>query len=124
MVISSVKVELPAEKYFDAIKLIRPILGPTSVKSGCFSINLYQDTDDSNIFMLLEKWETLSDLEDHIRSREYRNVLELMDISKTEPEIKFDTISKSEGFELIQALKSPRRVKPFEKQAKGKGLRV
>jgi len=105
MIISSLKVKLPPEKHLEAFKIIRPILGPTKIKPGCMEIGFYQETDDSNVIFLLEKWETLNDLKNHIRSREYRNVLELMDLSIKEPEINFDTVSKSEGMELISTLK-------------------
>jgi quinol monooxygenase YgiN len=84
---------------------VRPILGPTRVKPGCISAACYQDPDDPDTLALIEEWETQSDLEAHIRSDEYRNILALMDLSTRFPEVKVKTVLKTEGLEFIEAVR-------------------
>ena len=52
--------------------------------------------------MFEEIWRTEEDLEDHLRSDEYLNVLLVLEMALKEPEIRFDTISSSTGIETIE----------------------
>ena len=105
MVIVSLKITVAPDMRRDALKTVRPIIGPTRVKPGCISIACYQDPDDPDTLVLLEEWETQSDLEAHIRSDEYRYTLALMDLSTKFPEIKVNIVSKTEGLEFINAVR-------------------
>ena len=105
MITVSLAVTIPSEKLSEVLDLVRSILGPTSARSGCISIAMYQHTDELENMILLEEWETLRDLERHIQSEEYRYILALMDLSTNPPEIKFNTISKTEGMELIEGVR-------------------
>jgi quinol monooxygenase YgiN len=105
MVIVSLKITVPPDKRLDALQTVRPILGPTRVKPGCISTTFYQDQDDPDTLVLIEKWETQSELEVHIQSNEYRNILALMDLSTRFPEVKVKTVSKTEGLEFIKTVR-------------------
>ena len=52
--------------------------------------------------MLEEVWRTEEDLEVHIRSDEYLNLLLVLEMALKQPEIRFDTISSSTGIETIE----------------------
>jgi len=106
MVIALLKISVPLEKHKDALQLVRSILGWTRVQAGCKSIAFYQDTDESDTMILIEEWEEWSNLDEHIRSDSFRNILELIDLSSIYPEIKLNTISKTEGMERIEAVRA------------------
>ena len=105
MLIVLLKITVSPDKRRNALKTVRPILGPTRVKPGCISIACYQEPDDPDTLVLIEEWETQDDLETHIRSSEYRNILALMDLSTKFPEVKVKTVSKTEGLEFIEAVR-------------------
>jgi len=52
--------------------------------------------------MFEEVWRTKEDLEVHIRSDEYLNLLLVLEMALKQPEIRFDTISSSTGIETIE----------------------
>ena len=106
MVIASLKIAVSHDKQQDALQTIRAILGWTCAQPGCISMTFNQDTNDPESMVLLEEWEDWSSLEDHIRSDAYRNILELMELSSEQPEIKFNTVSKTEGMEVIEAVRA------------------
>ena len=56
--------------------------------------------------MLLQEWEDWDSIETHIKSDAYRSVLELMELSSEQPEIKFNSISESKGMEFIEKLRA------------------
>ena len=105
MIIATTKIKVSPEKHYDALKTVRAILGPTRVKPGCMGIVLYQDTDDLDTMILIERWDTRKDFEDHVRSDDYRNILALIDLSTESPVIQLNTISRTEGLEAIKRLR-------------------
>ena len=52
--------------------------------------------------MLEEVWRAQEDLDLHMRSDEYRNLLLVLEMARKHPEIRFDTISSSTGIETIE----------------------
>ena len=66
------------------------------------AINNDYDQLEKNVIMLEEVWRTEEDLNLHIRSEEYRNLLLVLEMALKQPEIRFDTISSSTGIETIE----------------------
>jgi quinol monooxygenase YgiN len=54
----------------------------------------------------VEEWESLEALKQHIQSHDFRKILEVMELASRAPEISINTVSYSEGFELIEELRS------------------
>ncbi|MBZ5538725.1 MAG: hypothetical protein LAO31_22485 [Acidobacteriia bacterium] len=52
--------------------------------------------------MLAELWSDEEDLNLHIRSEEYHNLLLVLEMALKQPGIRFDTISSSTGIETIE----------------------
>jgi quinol monooxygenase YgiN len=88
-----------------AVEIINFMLERIQVESGCLSCHFYQDTSRKGIFLLLQEWESKADLERHICSEEFRHILALLELASEPPEIKFNTISKEEGLETIEAVR-------------------
>ena len=56
--------------------------------------------------LLVKEWESCADLEDHIASEKYWIILSLMKLSVKLQEIKFNTVSRAEGLEFIEATRA------------------
>jgi hypothetical protein len=56
--------------------------------------------------MLEEIWRFEEDLNRHLRSDEYRNLLLALELAVKRPEIAFNTISGSTGIETIEKARS------------------
>ena len=105
MIIASLKINVPSEKHTYALQTVRSILGWTCAQPGCMSMEFYQDTNSPDILMLSEEWKDWASLENHIRSDTYRSILELMELSSKQPEIKFYSATDIKGMELIEDLR-------------------
>ena len=105
MIIASLKINVPSEKHTYALQTVRSILGWTCAQPGCISMEFFQDTNSPDIMMLFEEWKDWESLENHIRSDTYRSILELMELSSEQPEIKFSKISSTKGMEVIEKLR-------------------
>lgn len=105
MVIVSLRFRVPHERHRHILNAAKLVLGPTRIKPGCIDCRLYQDLDEPDALFLVEEWESRKKFERHINSDQYRIILSLMEASDQFPEIKINTISKSEGLEAIAAVR-------------------
>lgn len=83
------------------LQLLRSLLEPTRVETGCVGCRLYGEVDDPNWITWIEEWSSGDDLERHLRSPQFRRVLGALDLADAEPEIRFDTVVKTDGLQII-----------------------
>jgi quinol monooxygenase YgiN len=102
MIHSTLRIVADAEKWEEALAILCPLAERTRVESGCIICRIYQDTQVKYSIMLEERWKDEEDLNRHLRSDEYRNVLLVMDMAVEQPEIRFETILRTSGIEIIE----------------------
>ena len=56
---------------------------------GCVDTRIYQDTDDENIFFLVEEWQQQRHLDNHIKTKLFAALLGIKVLLVKKPEIKF-----------------------------------
>jgi quinol monooxygenase YgiN len=101
MIHSSVRILTRPGKRDDTLAILCSMAERTRVETGCITCRIYWDAQDENSILLEEMWNTQEDLNRHLRSEEYRNVLLIMEMAVKQPEIKFEFISHFEGIETI-----------------------
>lgn len=89
----------------EILRAIRPLLAPTRVLKGCIRINLLQDIESPNVLTLVEEWKSQGDLDYHLCSDEFKMILQVMEMSRKRPEIRFHTIAGTSGLEVVQAVR-------------------
>ena len=104
MIIVTLRMTVRPDKRHDFTESIRGMLGPTRVERGCISYCLYEDIENKNTFTLVEEWKTRDDLEKHVRTDNYRRLLELMDLLSEPYELRFSTVSQTSEMELMLEL--------------------
>ena len=101
MIQASMRMTIPSKKRDEALKILRSIVEQFRFDPGCVSSRIYGDLQESNVLMFEEVWRVEEDLNLHIRSEEYRNLLLALEMALKQPEIRFDVISSSTGIETI-----------------------
>jgi len=102
MIHSTVRIVTDPEKREEAFAILRSMAERTRVESGCISCRIYRDVQEEQSIMLEEIWKDEEDLNRHLRSDEYRNVLLVMEMAVEQPEIRFETILSTNGIEIIE----------------------
>jgi quinol monooxygenase YgiN len=74
-------------------------------EKGCLSYDVFCDIDGKTVFNLIEEWETREDLDRHIRSERFSVLLGTKSLLAKPLEMKIHTISRSEGAEVVNALR-------------------
>jgi quinol monooxygenase YgiN len=106
MITVTLRIKVSHKRRKDVMNSARLILGPTRIQSGCISCRLYQDLDEPDAVFLVEEWESREKLDRHFNSEQYRIILSLMESSNRFPDIKINTIYKTEGLEAIEAVRN------------------
>jgi quinol monooxygenase YgiN len=109
MVLATIRMIIPPKKRDEALKILRSMAEQCRDEPGRLSCNIYGDLQEKNALMLEEVWRVEEDLNLHLRSDEYRNLLLVLEMALKQPEIRFDTISSSTGIETIEKARSSTR---------------
>jgi quinol monooxygenase YgiN len=102
MIHAIIRMTIPPQEMAQVLEILRPVVELSRDDLGCLWSHVYRDVQEENVFMLEEVWNTEDALEHHIRSKEYYNMLLVLELALKRPEIRFDTISSSAGIETIE----------------------
>lgn len=103
MIHSFLRIRIPPKKKGQALEILKPFVERIKVSPGCLDSHLYKDLQEEDVFMLEQRWRSEQDLNCHLRSREYRNVLLLMEMAISQPEVRFESITHTSGLEAVAA---------------------
>jgi quinol monooxygenase YgiN len=109
MILASIRMAIPVQKRGEALKILRSVAELCRDDPGCLSCYIYRDLQDNKVLVLEEVWRAKEDLDLHIRSDEYRNLLLVLEMAPKQPEIRFDVISSSTGIETIEKARGQAR---------------
>jgi quinol monooxygenase YgiN len=102
MIHSMVRMVLPGDRLSEAVGILGPMAERTRTERGCLGCHLYRDALEEAVLAFVETWASEADLERHLRSQDYRQLLLVMELARVPPEVRFDRVSGSTGFETVQ----------------------
>jgi len=91
---------LPARRA-EVQRMLRGLLEPTRVRSGCLACHVYQDIEEPDVLSLVQEWASSDDLERYLGSEDRRTLVAVMELATQRPEVWFDTIDMREGLERL-----------------------
>ena len=102
MIRSTVRMALPAVQISEVVGVLGSMAARTRTERGCLGCYLYRDALEEAVLTIEEIWASKADLERHLRSEEYRQLLLVMELARVPPEIRFDKVTDSTGLETIE----------------------
>ncbi len=102
MIIAIIRMTAPPEKGDDFWHTLRLLTAPIGVEPGCLSCAVYRDPESENEFVIIQEWATPADLERHLRTDHFRQVLMILELSSEPPDVRFHTIVHTAGMEVIE----------------------
>jgi len=106
MVLATIRMTISAKKVGEALRILRSMAERSRVQLGCLSCQVYRNGQEDNILLFEQLWNNEANLEHHLRSDDYKQVLLVLEMATKQPEIRFDTISSSAGIEIIEKARS------------------
>ena len=83
---------------------LRPILGSVRARSGCLGCHIYQDVESPEEVVLLQEWENENEFTDHLASKEYRHILEWIEMSSKKPKVTVYHRPSASGLDYIKQI--------------------
>ena len=108
MIIVRIIMNVLPEKQKEVMQTLLSIIEPPGKESGYLSYGIFCDIEDKNVFNLISEWETREDLDHHIRSDLFSVLLGTKSLLCEPPQIEIHTVSRSEGMEAIDVIRSKR----------------
>lgn len=105
MIVGTLRIVPTADQRPDVLEIFRAVQGPMLAQPGCTACHVYEELGPETSVVLIETWEDQASFEEHLRSETYRLILGAIELSAYPPEIRFDTVSTTEGMELIERLR-------------------
>lgn len=102
MITATLRIDVSEKRRGEVNRLLRSLIEPTRVETGCINCRLYHEEDNPNIVTWVEEWEEEADLKRHLRSPQYRKILAALDLAEAQPEVRFDTVLETQGMRLIE----------------------
>lgn len=102
MILATVRMTIPPHKSGEVLKILGSLAEQCRDLPGCLGCHIYRDLQEKNVLLFEEVWRGQKDLDRHLRSGEYLNLLLVLEMSIKLPEIRFDTISNSTGLEAVE----------------------
>ena len=101
MVLVHMRITASTRQRREILKTLRALAASTAARRGCASVRVLQEVDNHNSFLWIEQWDSEADLERYMRSDEYRALLAVIDMSMRQPDIRFFTVDRTAGMEMI-----------------------
>jgi len=105
---ASITIFIPDKRRKEILDALSRFKQSAEISSGCIACQITRDLYRRNMICYIEEWQTREDLEKHIHSSNYRQLLEIIESSEQKPEIKFLSISKVEGLEVVKTVRISR----------------
>jgi quinol monooxygenase YgiN len=105
MILVTLSVSPLPDRREEMVAVFWMLLGPTRVEPGCLTCELHEEVGDGGSLLYVEEWETVEQLERHMRSARYERLLAVMEASARPPVLRYHTVSDSKGMEYLQAVR-------------------
>lgn len=88
------------------IQALKALEVSARAERGILDCKLYQLVGEEPAVCFVEHWQATDDLEYQMRSNRYTQLLALMETAVEEPSMEFHTVSRTQGLDYLQAVRS------------------
>jgi len=91
----------PEEKRGELVEVLFCLKEPTEATHGCRGCEILQDLNDRRAIIWMEHWDSLAELQEHIRSERFRAMLPYIELSVIPPKVAVDRIDSLQGIDFL-----------------------
>jgi quinol monooxygenase YgiN len=102
MIVGTIRILPLRNRRADVLEILTSVQGPLVAQPGCLACDIYEEQGSEEAVVLVERFESCEALEEHLCSEAYRRILGAVELSRSRPDIRFETVTASEGIELIE----------------------
>jgi len=102
MIHATIRMLIPPKRSGEVIEILSSMAERSRFEPACIDCRVYQDVEVESAILIEQLWKSGEELECYLRSEEFRKVLLIVEMAVEPPEIRFDEILQSTGFEAIE----------------------
>lgn len=107
MIVGTLRLLPAPNRRAEVIAILRTVQGPVLAQPGCGAFQIFEEQAPERAVVLVERWESEEALQTHLRSENYRRILGAIELSRGQPELRFDYVSATEGMDLVERSRRP-----------------
>jgi quinol monooxygenase YgiN len=107
VIVGTLRIQPAPHRHAEVLEIFQAIQGPVLAQPGCVACHIYEEPGPARAIVLVERWESQGALEAHLRSETYRRILGAIELSGGPPEVCFDSVSATDGMDLIERARNP-----------------
>ncbi len=88
------------------LEILRHVEASVRGQPGCLECAIFEQADDGNAILYLERWLSAADLERHIRSDLFLRVLLAMELASRRPEVRFIEMAGTKDLHWVEHLRA------------------
>ena len=82
------KIYVMEDRVEEFLEIFKGMIEPTQKENGYIEYEMYQDEENPALFIVLEKWETKEDFDNHLQSEHFKKIVpEMMKLMSKETEL-------------------------------------
>ena len=112
MIIVILRIEVLAEKRKEFLQTVPVILSTASREPGCIGHHMGQDLEGENRFIVIQAWESQSELDAYWCSDRFGTFMGTFHLLKNTPTLQIHAVSFIAGMEAVKAARS--RLRPMD----------
>jgi len=105
MVIAVLEMVLPRSNEAATIGALRAFWDSTCALPGCLGGGVFQEAGGHQTALYVEMWQDATQLEAHVRSREYHRLLAIMETAPERPALRFNFVAETRGLDWVEQLR-------------------
>src|SRR5262245_50536431 len=105
MVIAVLEMILPRGNEAVTIGALRAFWDTTRARPGCVGGGVFQEVGRPETALYIEMWREAAQLEVHIRSARYQQLLALMDTAAACPTLRFNFVAETRGLPWVEQVR-------------------
>ena len=105
MVIAVLEMTLPRGNEAVTLRALRAFWDSTCALPGCSGGGVFQEVGRPESALYIEIWQEAAQVEAHIRSRAYQQLLALMDTAAACPTLRFNFVAEPRGLAWVEQLR-------------------
>src|SRR5262245_66627722 len=105
MVIAILEMTMPQGHESDTLRALRAFWDSTCALPGCRGGGVFQEVGGPGTALYIEIWREAAQLEVHIRSRAYEQLLAIVETAAAPPELRFDFVTETRGLAWVEQLR-------------------
>lgn len=106
MIVTTIKIQTTPKNRKELMQTVRSLYDPVECKHGCKSCRVYRDINNDEAVIVIQEWESRSELDNHLRSDEFAVMMGAMSLLEQPETVEFQVLDQVEGSRSVEAIRA------------------